>query len=171
MVVGVGGEILPVTLEKMVEIYDTIFIDIQSIIYVFNGVNGIVNLVPLKDSGFYHLLPIIGFLKASDEEALFMEVEEVQKKCCVVVTHGKEMCELYLRDGEMMKISPFSVNQVDLMSARDCFVGRFMAGLVQGLAVPDVALLGNLFGSITVSKMIISYVSEIVFYVVNRSID
>ncbi|KAK2655512.1 hypothetical protein Ddye_008564 [Dipteronia dyeriana] len=73
-----------------------------------------------------------------------MEVEEVQKKCCVVVSHGKEECELYLIDGEMMKILPFSANQVDPTGAGDNFLGGFVAGLVQGLHVPDVALLGNL---------------------------
>ncbi|KAK0604345.1 hypothetical protein LWI29_014708 [Acer saccharum] len=153
MAVGVGGEILPETLEKMVEICDTVLVDIQSIIRVFDGVDGTVNLVPLKDSGFYHLLPRIGFLKASSEEALFMEVEEVRKMCRVVVTHGKEGCEVYLRDGEMMKISPFLANQVDPTGAGDSFLGGVVAGLVQGLAVPDAALLGNLFGSITVCQI------------------
>ncbi|KAK2633808.1 hypothetical protein Ddye_028600 [Dipteronia dyeriana] len=43
--VGVGGEILLATLEKMVEICDTVFIDIQSIIQVFDCVDGTVNLV------------------------------------------------------------------------------------------------------------------------------
>ncbi|KAK2633807.1 hypothetical protein Ddye_028599 [Dipteronia dyeriana] len=73
-----------------------------------------------------------------------MEVEEVRKKCCVVVSHGKEWCELYLIDGEMMKILPFLANQVDPTGAGDNFLGGFVAGLVQGLPVPDVALLGNL---------------------------
>ncbi|KAK2652814.1 hypothetical protein Ddye_012670 [Dipteronia dyeriana] len=82
-----------------------------------------------------------------------MEVEEVRKKCCVVVSHGKEGCELYLRDGEMMKILPFSANQVDPTGAGDNFLGGFVAGLVQGLPVPDAALLGNLFGSITVCQI------------------
>ncbi|KAK2655280.1 hypothetical protein Ddye_008332 [Dipteronia dyeriana] len=153
MVIGVGMEILSVTLKKMVEIYDTVFVDIQSIIRVFDGVDGTFNLVLLNDNGFYHLLPRIGFLKATSEEALFMEVEEVRKKCCVVVSHGKERCELYLRDGEMMKILPFSANQVDPTGAGDNFLGGFVAGLVQGLLVPDATLLGKLFGSIIVCQI------------------
>ncbi|KAL5748079.1 hypothetical protein ACOSQ2_025376 [Xanthoceras sorbifolium] len=153
MAVGIGGEILPETLEKMVEICDAVFVDIQSIIRVFDGIDGTVNLVPLKDSGFYHLLPRIGFLKASSEEALFMDVEEVRKMCGVVVTHGKDGCEVYLRDGETMKILPFLANQVDPTGAGDSFLGGFVAGLVQGLTVPDAALLGNLFGSITVGQI------------------
>lgn len=152
MAVGVGGEISPETLEKMVEICDTVFVDIQSVIREFNGGDGTVNLVPLKECGFYHLLPRFGVLKASSEEALFMDVEEVRKLCCVVVTNGKEGCEVYWKDGTT-EISPFLANQVDPTGAGDSFLGGFVAGLVKGLAVPDAALLGNFFGSITVGQI------------------
>lgn len=152
MAVGVGGEILAETLEKMLEICNVVFVDIQSVIRVFDSVDGTVNLVPLKESGFYHLLPKIGFLKASSEEALFMDVEEVRKLCCVVVTNGREGSELYYRDGKV-KVSPFLANQIDPTGAGDSFLGGFVTGLVQGLAVPDAALLGNFFGSITVAQI------------------
>lgn len=152
MAVGVGGEILPETLEKMLEICNVVFVDIQSIIRVFNGVDGTVNLVSLKDSGFYHLLPKIGYLKASSDEALFMDVEELRKLCCVVVTYGKEGCEVYWRDGKV-KISPFLAHQIDPTGAGDSFLGGFVTGLFQGLAVPDAALLGNFFGSMTVAQI------------------
>ncbi|XP_031271162.1 inositol 3-kinase [Pistacia vera] len=152
MAVGVGGEILPETLEKMLEICNVVFVDIQSIIRVFDSVDGTVKLVPLKDSGFYHLLPKVGFLKASSEEASFMDVEDVRKLCCVVVTTGKEGCEVNWRDGKV-KILPFSATQVDPTGAGDSFLGGFVTGLFQGLAVPDAALLGNFFGSITVAQI------------------
>ncbi|GMJ10762.1 myo-inositol kinase [Hibiscus trionum] len=152
MAVGVGGEILPETLEKMVEICDAVFVDIQALIRAFDKNDGTVKLVGLKESGFYHLLPRVKFLKASSEEALFMDVEEVRQWCCVVVTHGKDGCEVYWKDGEM-KIEPFGANQVDPTGAGDSFLGGFVGGLVHGLAVPDAALVGNLFGSLTVGQV------------------
>ncbi|GLT52030.1 hypothetical protein SLA2020_253930 [Shorea laevis] len=152
MAVGVGGEILPETLERMFEICDVVFADIQALIRIFDDNDGTVKLVGLKESGFYHLLPRIGFLKASEEEALFMDIEEVRKWCCVVVTHGKDGCQLYWKDGEM-KITPFSANQIDPTGAGDSFLGGFVAGLVQRLAAPDAALLGNFFGSLTVAQI------------------
>ncbi|KAK1394300.1 Inositol 3-kinase [Heracleum sosnowskyi] len=152
MAVGVGGEIVPETLEKMVNICNVVFVDIQALIRVFDPVDGTVSLVNLKDTGFYRLLPRIGFLKASAEEALFMDLEEVRKWCCVVVTNGKEGCTVYWKDAEL-KVSPFPTVQVDPTGAGDSFLGGLVAGLVQGLVVQDAALLGNLFGSLTVSHI------------------
>ncbi|KAK3442007.1 hypothetical protein EUGRSUZ_B02253 [Eucalyptus grandis] len=152
MAVGVGGEILVETLERMIEICEVVLVDIQALIRVFDGVDGTVRLVELKESGFYHLLPRIGFIKASSEEVAYMDVEEVRNWCCVVVTNGKNGCTLYWRDGEM-KIEPFVASEVDPTGAGDSFLGGLVAGLVQGLTVPDAALLGNFFGSLTVAQV------------------
>ncbi|KAL9675796.1 hypothetical protein QQ045_004002 [Rhodiola kirilowii] len=149
LAVGVGGEILPETLDRMLDICDVVFADIQALIRSFDPVDGTVRLIRLKESGFYHLLPRLGFLKASSEEALMMNVGEVRKLCCVVVTSGKEGCSVYNGDLEM-KIAPFPAIQVDPTGAGDSYLGGFAAGLVQGLSVPDAALLGNLFGSLAV---------------------
>lgn len=152
MAVGVGGEISPETLERMLDICTVVFVDIQGLIREFDGVDGTVRLVGLNETRFFRLLPRIGFLKASAEEALFMDVEEVRKWCCVVVTHGKDGCTVYWKDGEL-EIAPFAANQVDPTGAGDSFLGGFVAGLVHGLAVPDAALVGNLFGSLTVGEI------------------
>ncbi|KAE8725553.1 Inositol 3-kinase [Hibiscus syriacus] len=152
MAVGVGGEILPETLEKMVETCDAVFVDIQALIRSFDKNDGTVKLVGLKESGFYHLLPRVKFLKASSEEALFMDLEKVRQWCCVVITRGKDGCEVFWKDGEM-KIEPFGANQVDPTGAGDSFLGGFVGGLVHGLVVPDAALVGNLFGSLTVGQI------------------
>ncbi|KAJ7964182.1 inositol 3-kinase-like [Quillaja saponaria] len=152
MAVGVGGEILPETLEQMVGICNVVFVDVQALIRVFDVVDGTVKLVGLKESGFFHLLPRIGVLKASADEALFFDVEEVRKWCCVVVTHGKDGCKVYWKDGEI-EIAPFAANQVDPTGAGDSFLGGLVSGLVHGLAVPDAALLGNFFGSLTVGQV------------------
>ncbi|TQD72719.1 hypothetical protein C1H46_041755 [Malus baccata] len=81
-----------------------------------------------------------------------MEVEEVRKFCCVVVTNGRRGCKVYWRDGDV-EVGPFPTNQVDPTGAGDSFLGGFVAGLVNGLTVPDAALLGNLFGSLTVGQI------------------
>ncbi|RID41285.1 hypothetical protein BRARA_J01258 [Brassica rapa] len=152
MAVGVGGEILPETLEKMVEICDVVAVDIQALIRVFDPVDGAVKLVDLKESGFRHLMGKIGFLKASSDEALFMDVEEMRRLCCVVVTSGEKGCRIYDKDDETV-VPPFVAKQVDPTGAGDSFLGGLVVGLVEGLDVPDAALLGNLFGSVTVEHI------------------
>ncbi|KAJ6670737.1 INOSITOL 3-KINASE [Salix viminalis] len=128
MAVGVGGEILPETLERMIETCDAVFVDIQALIRVFDSADGTVKLVKLEETEFYSLLPRIEVLKASSEEAVFMDVEEVRKWCCVVVTNGKEGCKVYWKDGEL-GISPFLANQKDPTGAGDSFLGGFCGGV------------------------------------------
>ncbi|WCJ29206.1 Inositol 3-kinase [Euphorbia peplus] len=153
MAVGVGGEILPETLERMIEICDVVLVDIQALIRDFDGEDGgTVKLVELRKTKFYSLLPRIGVLKVSSEEAVYMDVDEVRKWCCVVVTNGEDGCRVHWRDGDL-GISPFVANQKDPTGAGDSFLGGFVAGLVQRLAVPDAALLGNFFGSLTVEQI------------------
>lgn len=152
MAVGVGGEILPETLERMIEICDVVLVDIQALIRDFDGVDGTVKLVELNKTRFYSLLPRIGVLKVSSEEAVYMDVEEVKKWCCVVVTNGEDGCTVNWGDGGL-RISPFRANQEDPTGAGDSFLGGLVAGLVQRFAVPDAALLGNFFGSLTVEQI------------------
>lgn len=152
LAVGVGGEILPETLEKMVDLCSLLFVDIQALIRVFDSVDGTVRLTELKDTEFFRLLPKIGVLKASAEEAPYVDVEEARKWCCVVVTNGKDGCTVYWKDGEL-QIPPFPTVQVDPTGAGDSFLGGFVAGLVHGLAAPDAALLGNFFGALTVGQI------------------
>ncbi|KAK9128000.1 hypothetical protein Syun_016797 [Stephania yunnanensis] len=152
LAVGVAGEIRPETLERMIELCGVVFVDVQALIRVFDSVDGSVRLVGLRESGFFHLIPRIGFLKTSAEEAPFVDVEEARKVCCVIVTDGKDGCRVYWRDGEL-QISPFASVQIDPTGAGDSFLGGFVAGLMSGLVVPDAALLGNLFGSLTVSQI------------------
>ncbi|KAF6147057.1 hypothetical protein GIB67_036776 [Kingdonia uniflora] len=152
LAVGVGGEIVPETLERMIDICGVVFVDIQALIRVFDPIDGTVKLVGLRESGFFHLLPRIGFLKASAEEAPYVNVEEARKWCCVVVTDGKDGCRVYWKDGEL-QISPFLAVQIDPTGAGDSFLGGFVGGLVCSLNVSDAALVGNFFGSLTVGQI------------------
>lgn len=84
MAVGVGGENLPETLERMIDSCAAVFVDIQALIRAFDDAGGEVRLVRLKESGFFHLLPRIAFVKASGEKAAAtLDLEEVRKLCCV----------------------------------------------------------------------------------------
>ncbi|CAL9152806.1 unnamed protein product [Musa hybrid cultivar] len=152
LAVGVAGEILPETLARMIDLCRVVLVDAQGMIRSFDPIDGTVGLLPLRSSGFFHLLPRIGFLKASAEEAPFVDVEEARKWCCVIVTHGKDGCRVYWKDGEL-RVSPFLAEEVDPTGAGDGFLGGFVAGLIWGLAVPDAALLGNHFGSLTVTQI------------------
>lgn len=152
LAVGVAGEIPIETLERMIELCRVVFVDVQGLIRSFNPVDGTVDLVPLKSTPFFNLLPQIGFLKMSSDEAPFVDIEEARKWCCVVVTEGKEGCRVYWRDGEL-HVAPFRANQVDPTGAGDSFFGGFLVGLLWGLTVPDAALLGNLLGSFTVGQV------------------
>ncbi|XP_064959977.1 inositol 3-kinase isoform X2 [Musa acuminata AAA Group] len=152
LAVGVAGEILPETLARMIDLCRVVLVDAQGMIRSFDPIDGTVGLLPLRSSGFFHLLPRIGFLKASAEEAPFVDVEEARKWCCVIVTHGKDGCRVYWKDGEL-RVSPFLAEEVDPTGAGDGFLGGFVAGLIWGLAVSDAALLGNFFGSLTVTQI------------------
>ncbi|KAM0070121.1 putative carbohydrate kinase PfkB, ribokinase, inositol 3-kinase [Helianthus debilis subsp. tardiflorus] len=124
LAVGVAGEIVLETLEKMVELCDVVLVDRK------------------RD----------WILKASAEEVPYVDVDEVRKSCCVVVTGGEEGCTVYWKDGEV-RMPAFSSVQVDLTGAGDSFLGGLVAGLVEGLAVPDAAVLGNFLGSLTVEQI------------------
>lgn len=152
LAVGVAGEITPDTLAHMLDLCFIVLVDVQAIIRTFDPTDGTAGLVSLKGSGFYHLLLRIGFLKASAEEAPFVDVEEARKHCCVIITEGKDGCRIYCKDGEL-QIPSFPAVQIDSTGAGDSFLGGFTAGLIWGLTVPDAALLGNFFGSLTVSQI------------------
>ncbi|GAB2234953.1 hypothetical protein Drorol1_Dr00004226 [Drosera rotundifolia] len=152
MAVGVGGEVTPEVIERMVEICLVVVVDVQGLIRVFDGVDGKVGLVGLKESGFYHLMNRIGFLKASAEEEVCMDVEEVRKMCCVVITNGKNGCRVCWSDGEV-NVGAFKAVEVDPTGAGDSFLGGFVGGLVMGLDVADAGLLGNFFGALTVEQV------------------
>ncbi|EHA8586674.1 inositol 3-kinase [Cocos nucifera] len=149
---GVAGEIPPETLARMLDLCQVVLVDVQGLIRSFDPADGTVRLVPLRDTGLARLLSRIGFLKASAEEAPFVDIEEARKWCCVIVTEGKDGCRVFWKEREL-HVPPFPAVQIDPTGAGDSFLGGFVAGLVWGLSVPDAALLGNFFGSLTVGQI------------------
>ncbi|KAH7672942.1 Inositol 3-kinase protein [Dioscorea alata] len=152
LAVGVGGEIPPLTLARLVDLCALVFVDAQSLIRTFDPSDGTVGLIPLKDSEFSSLVSQIGFLKVSAEEAPFLDIDEARKWCCVILTQGKDGCSLFWKDGHS-QVLPFPTVQIDPTGAGDSFLGAFVAGLAMGLGVQESALLGNFFGSLTVGQI------------------
>ena len=87
-------------LERMIQICHVVLVDIQALIRDFDNIDGIVKLVDLNRIKFYSLLPRIGVLNVSSEEAVFMDVQEVRRLCCVVVTNGEDRCKVHWKMGK-----------------------------------------------------------------------
>ena len=94
------GDILPEMLEQMIQICHVVLVDIQALIRDFDDIDGIVKLVDFNRIRFYSLLPRIEVLKVSSEEAIFMDVQEVRRLRCVVVTNGEDGCKVHWKMGK-----------------------------------------------------------------------
>ncbi|KAF8675453.1 hypothetical protein HU200_047825 [Digitaria exilis] len=151
LAVGVAGEVLPETLERMIRLCRAVLVDAQALIRAFDG-DGAVGHVALEDTPYARLLPRVAFLKASSEEAPYVGVETARRRCCVIVTEGRDGCRLYWDGGEAC-VAPFPAVQVDPTGAGDSFLAGFAAGLLWGLSATDAALLGNFFGAAAVAQV------------------
>ena len=72
--------------------------------------------------------------------------------CDVVVTLGGEGALLVV-DGEARRLPAFEVEPVDTTGAGDAFAGALVAGLAEGMAVPEAALLACAAGALAVTKL------------------
>jgi 1D-myo-inositol 3-kinase len=153
LAVGVAGEVLPETLERMIRLCRAVLVDAQALIRVFDAAEGgAVRHVALEGTPYAPLLRRVAFLKASSEEAPYIGVETARQSCCVIVTEGRDGCRLYWDDGEA-RVAPFPAVQVDPTGAGDSFLAGFAAGLLWGLSATDAALIGNFFGAAAVSQI------------------
>ncbi|KAF0888476.1 hypothetical protein E2562_014713 [Oryza meyeriana var. granulata] len=154
LAVGVAGEVLPETLERMIRLCRAVLVDAQALIRAFDGEakGGAVRHVVLEATPYARLLPRVAFLKASSEEAPYVGVETARRRCCVIVTEGRDGCRLYWDGGEA-RVAPFPAVQVDPTGAGDSFLAGFASGLLWGLSATDAALLGNFFGAAAVSQI------------------
>lgn len=98
------------------------------------------------------MLEDISFLKAARNEALYIDIEKVRKKTCVIVTEGKNGSRIYSADREF-RVPAFPAIEVDPTGAGDSFLAGFSAGLYQGLPVEQAVLMGNYFGGLAVSQV------------------
>uniref|UniRef100_A0A453HCB3 Inositol 3-kinase n=1 Tax=Aegilops tauschii subsp. strangulata TaxID=200361 RepID=A0A453HCB3_AEGTS len=156
LAVGVAGEVLPETLERMIRLCRAVLVDAQALIRAFDaegdGSGAAVRHVALEGTPYAGLLQRVAFLKASSEEAPYVGVETARRRCCVIVTEGRDGCRLYWDGGEA-RVAPFPAVQVDPTGAGDSYLAGFAAGLLWGLSATDAALLGNFFGAAAVSQV------------------
>uniref|UniRef100_J3LSM6 Carbohydrate kinase PfkB domain-containing protein n=2 Tax=Oryza brachyantha TaxID=4533 RepID=J3LSM6_ORYBR len=138
----------------MIRLCRAVLVDAQALIRAFDGggKGGAVRHVALEATPYARLLPRLAFLKASSEEAPYVGVETARRRCCVIVTEGRDGCRLYWDGGEA-RVAPFPAVQVDPTGAGDSFLAGFATGLLWGLSATDAALLGNFFGAAAVSQV------------------
>lgn len=152
LAVGIAGEVLPETLERMIETSRIVVVDVQALMRTFDPVTRLVSLRRLEETPFYNLLHRISYIKAARNEASYIDLEIVRKFTCVIVTDGENGSKVYSKESEW-RIPPFNATDVDPTGAGDSFLAGFSAGLYQGLSVYQAALMGNYFGALAVEQV------------------
>jgi 1D-myo-inositol 3-kinase len=152
LAVGIACEVLPETLQHMVEVSRYVVVDVQALIRTIDPDTGLVGLRNLEETPFYDMLEDISFLKAARNEALYIDIEKVRQKTCVIVTEGKNGSRIYSADREF-RVPAFPAVEVDPTGAGDSFLAGFSAGLYQGLPVEQAVLMGNYFGGMAVGQV------------------
>ncbi len=151
LAVGIVGEVLPETLSGLADRSHYLLCDVQGLIRQIDSV-GRVTCKPLRDTEYYGLLGRISFLKASRQEAEFLDIEEVRRRTCLLVTEGDQGCTVYLKNREF-KVPAFQAVELDPTGAGDCFLAGFAAGLLQGLALDEAVRMGNYYGALAVAQV------------------
>lgn len=152
LAVGIAGEVLPETIERMAQNSRVVIADVQALIRNINPISGVVSLRRLEDTPYYSLLRSISFLKAARIEASFIDIEQVRQLTCVIVTEGENGSRVYFKDVDFM-VPPFHATELDPTGAGDCFLAGFSAGLHQGLTVYQAVRMGNYFGALAVEQI------------------
>lgn len=152
LAVGIACEILPETLQHMVDVARYVVVDVQALIRTIDPETGLVGLRNLDETPFIDMLEDIHFLKAARNEALYIDIEKVRQKTCLIVTEGKNGSRIYSNDREF-RIPAFPAIEVDPTGAGDSFLAGFSAGLYQGLPIEQAVLMGNYFGGLAVAQV------------------
>jgi len=152
LAVGIACEVLPETLQQMVDVARYVVVDVQALIRTIDPETGEVGLRNLEETPFYDMLEDISFLKAARNEALYVDIEKVRQKTCLIVTEGKNGSRIYSKDREF-RVPAFPAIEVDPTGAGDSFLAGFSAGLYQGLPVEQAVLMGNYFGGLAVAQV------------------
>jgi 1D-myo-inositol 3-kinase len=151
LAVGIVGEVLPETLLGLAAKSRYLLCDVQGLIRQIDSV-GQVTCKPLRDTPFYEHLGRISFLKASRQEANFIEIEEVRRRTCLLVTEGDQGCTVYLKNREF-RVPAFKAAELDPSGAGDCFLAGFAVGLLRGLTLDEAVRLGNYYGALAVAQV------------------
>lgn len=87
----------------------------------------------------------------TEPEAIIAKLLEMYPHAKIVLTQGKDGA--VYADAEQKCFQPiFPVKAVDTTAAGDTFTGYFMAGLIEGMTIPDILRMSAKASSITVSR-------------------
>ncbi len=148
---GVLDELLPETLVRLSECARQVVADAQGLLRITDA-RGRVMQRRLEETPCFALLDRIHVLKASEEEALSLDVAQVRRKTCLVITRGRGGCTVLTAD-LAFEVPALPVEEVDPTGAGDCFLAGFAVGLLRGLPLARCASLANWFGAQAVTQV------------------
>lgn len=151
LAIGIIGEVLPATLCKVIERSEHVLCDAQGLLRKIDE-EGKVSLNRLEDTPFRDLLGKLSFLKASRQEAAYIDIAEARKQTCVIMTEGEAGCTVFEAHREY-RIPAFQAEELDSTGAGDCFLAGLTTGLLQGFSVEKAARLGNYLGALAVGQV------------------
>ncbi len=141
---GCAGEVLPEAVSKLRELSEVVVADLQSILRVL-GPDGVIGLVPLSKTN--HPVKQIDFLKGSEEEAAFVDVDGP----VLIITKGNQGCEI-VEGRKRTHVPGFPAEEIDASGAGDCFLAGFAFALAKGFGVLEAARFANYCGSLAVKQ-------------------
>jgi len=148
IVCGVIGEILPETIKKLHEKSQLLVADIQGFIRKIDQ-TGRVYHCPLHESEFYEVISLLEYLKVSDEELPFIDVEKIRQQTTLLVTYGDDGCTVFDRK-RSYHVPAYPVSAIDSTGAGDSFLTGFSVGLQHGFSVEKAIRLGHHCGRMAV---------------------
>jgi len=148
LVSGVFCEVLPETLKEIRKKSKITVADVQGFIRKKDRENKIYQ-VKLEDTDYKDIVKSIDYLKVSEDEIAFVDVENLRKSLTIIVTRGKEGCRIIDRDGSFeVKTKP--IEEIDATGAGDCFLAGVGIGLAKGFDIKEACRIGNYFGGLAV---------------------
>ena len=151
LVSGVFCEVLPETLPEIKKKSSIVVADIQGFIRRKDENKKVFN-VNLEETDYNDVINNVDFLKASEDEIKFIDVEELRKVLTIVVTRGIEGCTIVSKNKEInIKTEP--MEEVDPTGAGDCFLAGFGIGLAKGFDIEKACRTGNYFGGLAVKAV------------------
>lgn len=151
LAVPIVGEVPAATLGYLCRNSRYLLCDVQGFIRKIDK-NGGVGFQRLEETYLYPFLDRITYLKVSEQEARYMDLAQVCKQTCVLLTQGKEGCTVYRGDLEF-HVPAYPVEEVDPTGAGDCFLAGFAYGILNGFTLTEAVKTGNYLGALAVSQI------------------
>jgi len=151
IVCGVMGEILPKTIQTLRKTSTILIGDIQGFIRQLDK-SGEVHHTPLEATDYHEVIHLFDFLKVSDEELPFINIEKLRQNTTLLITYGDDGCSVYERDTHT-HVPTRPLFNVDSTGAGDSFLAGFASGLCQNLSVEEAIQLGHYCGGVAVQSV------------------